>query len=334
MTVLLPRAGAAGRVPSSARSRSGRCPDRAPSPGISPIPRTFARAQPDATLGRIHIEGRVCRGCRGGAVVVSRALGDLRTARCLMGRRAAAGAFAAFAAALAAGPVSPAVAAPDSRARATAPVGAPWQQGQRWIEASGLRAPHNAGITGVEVAIALIDGPVNADVPDLVGQDVRPTLSSCSEANDDKGPLSPSVPLGPVSLPTTSIASVMVGSGRRNGPGGKGILGVAPGATLRTYAIFNALDPAQNLMCDPGSMGGLVDRVVADGADVVEIPVSIETTLLSSQPSTGDWPGASPSSWAPATAGPPRSRCLQAPTPASSSSGRSVAAALSPPSHP
>ena len=251
-----------------------------------------------------------------------------------MGRRAAAGAFAAFAAALAAGPVSPAVAAPDSRARATAPVGAPWQQGQRWIEASGLRAPHNAGITGVEVAIALIDGPVNADVPDLVGQDVRPTLSSCSEANDDKGPLSPSVPLGPVSFSTKSIASVMVGSGRRNGPGGKGILGVAPGATLRTYAIFNALDPAQNLMCDPGSMGGLVDRVVADGADVVEIPVSIETTLLSSQPSTGDWPGASPSSWAPATAGPPRSRCLQAPTPASSSSGRSVAAALSPPSHP
>lgn len=159
-----------------------------------------------------------------------------------------------------------------------APAVSVWDRGQWWIDASGLRARHAAGITGAGVDIALIDGPVTPDVADLVGQDVRPTLSSCSGVNAEQGPLSPSIPLGAVSFHTTSIASVLVGSGRGNGPGGTGILGVAPGATLRTYAIFNTLDPAQNLMCNQDAMPDLVDRTVADGADIVEIPVSIETT--------------------------------------------------------
>ncbi len=203
-------------------------------------------------------------------------------------RPAGSAASAAFVAALAVGTVvAPAAASPDrpgppAVVTAVAAVAAPgvssWQQGQWWVEASGLRARHAAGITGAGVDIALIDGPVSPEVPDLVGQDVRPTLSSCGEVNADQGPLSPSVALGAVSFHTTSIASVLVGSGRGNGPGGTGILGVAPGATLRTYAIFNTLDPAQNLMCDQAAMVGLVDRVVADGADIVEIPVSIETT--------------------------------------------------------
>ena len=203
-----------------------------------------------------------------------------------MGGRAAPGASAAsaaFVAALAVGTVvSPAAVSPDRLGTAAAAAAAPgvssWQQGQWWVESSGLRARHAVGITGAGVDIALIDGPVSPDVPDLVGQDVRPTLSSCSELNAPQGPLSPSVPLGAVSFHTTSIASVLVGSGRGNGAGGTGILGVAPGATLRTYAIFNTLDPAQNLMCDQVAVAGLVDRVVADGADIVEIPVSIQTT--------------------------------------------------------
>lgn len=189
----------------------------------------------------------------------------------------------AFVAAIALGTVaSPAVASSGARVGQLPEAGVPgasaWQQGQWWVEASGLRARHAAGVTGAGVDIALIDGPMSPDVPDLVGQDVRPTFSSCSEVNADKGPLSPSVPLSAVSFHTTSIAAVLVGSGRGNGPGGTGILGVAPGATLRTYAIFNTLDPAQNLMCDQDAMVGVVDRVVADGADIVEIPVSIETT--------------------------------------------------------
>lgn len=167
---------------------------------------------------------------------------------------------------------------PGRLTRVAAPAVSVWDRGQWWIDASGLRARHAAGITGAGVDIALIDGPVTPDVADLVGQDVRPTLSSCSGMNAEQGSLSPSIPLGAVSFHTTSIASVLVGSGRGNGPGGTGILGVAPGATLRTYAIFNTLDPAQNLMCNQDAMPDLVDRIVADGADIVEIPVSIETT--------------------------------------------------------
>ncbi|MEO7059941.1 MAG: S8 family serine peptidase [Lapillicoccus sp.] len=194
----------------------------------------------------------------------------------MMSRQSAASVGAAFVVAIAVAAVAAPAASASSNA-STSDALVNHARGQWWVDAAQLRARHASGLTGVGVNIALLDGPISPDVPDLVGQDVRPTASSCGEVNADQGPLSPSVPLSDVSFHSTSIAAVMVGSGRGNGPGGTGILGVAPGATLRTYAVFNTLDPAQNLMCDPEAMVGLIDRVVADGADIVEIPVTIQT---------------------------------------------------------
>lgn len=57
-----------------------------------------------------------------------------------------------------------------------------------------------------------------------------------------------------------------------------GVLGVAPGAALRTYAVFNTKDPAahQDFDCRPAGCAGLIDQIVADGAAVIDIPVSID----------------------------------------------------------
>jgi subtilisin family serine protease len=76
------------------------------------------------------------------------------------------------------------------------------------------------------------------------------------------------------------MAALMVGSGKGNGPGGVGILGVAPGATLKTYAVFNTVDPAahQNLACWGPGLPAFIDRIVADGAQVIQIPVSLDVT--------------------------------------------------------
>ncbi len=174
-----------------------------------------------------------------------------------------------------------ALVAPVASAYATPQAGgnvADWQKGQWWIDATRLRERHDQGLTGKGVDIALIDGPVTSTIPELQGQDVRPTLSTCDESSASDGPLSPDVPLGDASFHTTSMAALIVGNGRGTGPGGGGVVGVAPGATLRTYAIFNTTDPAkhQNLMCDLAAMPGLVDRVVADGADIIEIPVTLQ----------------------------------------------------------
>lgn len=153
-----------------------------------------------------------------------------------------------------------------------------WQKGQWWVDAIKLKERHAAGITGAGVTIALLNGPVSTSVPELQGQDVRPTASNCQSQEARWGPLTPDVPLSKTSFHTTSMAALLVGNGKGNGPNGTGVLGVAPGATLRTYALFNTLDPAahQDLDCDPAALPQLIDRVVADGANVVEIPQGLQ----------------------------------------------------------
>jgi len=155
---------------------------------------------------------------------------------------------------------------------------ADWQAGQWWVDKSKLKERHAQGLTGQGVDIALIDGPVNTSIPELAGQDVRPTFSTCDATTKDDGPLTPDGPLDDTSFHTTSMAALLVGNGKGTGPGGAGITGVAPGATLRTYSIFNTVDPSkhQNFMCDLTAMPALVDRIVADGADIIEIPVTFK----------------------------------------------------------
>ena len=156
-----------------------------------------------------------------------------------------------------------------------------WQRGQWWVGATQLKSWHQQGITGKGVTIALLDGPVATGIPELQGQDVRPTASLCDrDLWRSWGPTTPNGPLGETSFHTTSMAALLVGSGRGNGPGGVGVLGVAPEATLKTYAMFNTVDPAahQNLDCWGPGLAAFIDRIVADGAQVIQIPVSLDVT--------------------------------------------------------
>jgi hypothetical protein len=188
-----------------------------------------------------------------------------------------------------AGSAGPAVAAPAlpggvpaaAGVPAVAPAGslADWQRGQWWVEATKLKAWHEQGLTGKGVTIALLDGPVATGIPELKGQDVQPTASLCDrDLWRSWGPTTPGGPLDETSFHTTSMAALLVGSGKGNGPGGVGVLGVAPGATLKTYAMFNTVDPAahQNLDCWGPGLAAFLDRIVADGAQIIQIPVSLD----------------------------------------------------------
>ena len=156
-----------------------------------------------------------------------------------------------------------------------------WQRGQWWVDATRLTTWHQQGITGKGVTIALLDGPVATGIPELQGQDVQPTASLCDrDLWRQWGPTTPDGPLNETSFHSTSMAALLVGSGKGNGPGGVGVLGVAPGATLKTYAMFNTVDPAahQNLDCWGPGLAAFIDRIVADGAQVIQIPVSLDVT--------------------------------------------------------
>ena len=154
-----------------------------------------------------------------------------------------------------------------------------WQRGQWWVEATKLTSWHQQGITGKGVTVALLDGPVATGIPELQGQDVEATATLCDrDLWRSWGPTTPDGPLNDTSFHTTSMAALIVGNGKGNGPGGVGVLGVAPGATLKTYAMFNTVDPAahQNLDCWSPGLAGFIDRIVADGAQVIQIPVSFD----------------------------------------------------------
>jgi hypothetical protein len=162
-----------------------------------------------------------------------------------------------------------------------APAGslADWRRGQWWVEATKLKVWHEQGLTGTGVTIALLDGPVSTRIPELEGQDVRATATLCDRDQwRSWGPTTPDGPLNETSFHTTSMAALLVGSGKGNGPGGVGVLGVAPGATLKTYAMFNTVDPAahQNLDCWGPGLAAFVDRIVADGVQIIQIPVSLD----------------------------------------------------------
>jgi hypothetical protein len=175
--------------------------------------------------------------------------------------------------------VSAVTAAPAVAVSAPAGSLADWQRGQWWVDATRLTAWHEQGLTGQGVTIALLDGPVATGIPELTGQDVRPTASLCDrDLWRSWGPTTPDAPLDETSFHTTSMAALLVGSGKGNGPGGVGVLGVAPGATLKTYAMFNTVDPAahQNLDCWGPGLAAFLDRIVADGAQIIQIPVSLD----------------------------------------------------------
>jgi subtilisin family serine protease len=170
---------------------------------------------------------------------------------------------------------------PASAAPTVSPAGSvsDWHRGQWWLDAAQLTTWHQRGVTGKGVTVALLDGPVATGIPELQGQDVEPTATLCDRDTWAAwGPTTPDGPLDETSFHTTSMAALIVGSGKGNGPGGVGVLGVAPGATLKTYAMFNTVDPAahQNLDCSSAGLGAFLDRIVADGAQVIQIPLSFD----------------------------------------------------------
>lgn len=152
----------------------------------------------------------------------------------------------------------------------------PFDEGHWWMEVMRVPEAHEQA-TGEGVTIALLDGPVYLDAPELAGQDVAPAGSRClPRPPGDDGP--PSEPTGPASedtAHTTAMAALLVGNGRGTRPDGRGVNGIAPDATVRTYMVHDHYREnargERGLDCRYGERGDaeFLREVLADGPDVV-----------------------------------------------------------------
>ncbi|WP_217616389.1 S8 family serine peptidase [Cellulomonas sp. GbtcB1] len=141
--------------------------------------------------------------------------------------------------------------------------------GRWYVEATGLPELHQR-TTGTGITIAVLDEAVNPAVADLVGADVQPHEPSYCAA-DAGGEAYPATSTEAVAKHTTSIATMLVGTDAGTG-GAPGIPGVAPGATVRTYAIRYGDLPCETPAGQEDDQDDAIRDAIADGADIIAVP--------------------------------------------------------------
>ncbi|MBM6399049.1 S8 family peptidase [Phycicoccus sonneratiae] len=176
---------------------------------------------------------------------------------------------------------------PAASAAGTSAVAAPAEvkpsAGEWWWSAMGVDDLHAKG-TGKGITVAVVDGPIDPTVPELRGK----VVSSTSLCNDPASPRK----IRPRSATAknhagehaTSMAALIAGTGRGTGPGGRGIRGIAPDATIRHYAaMYDAtkaddpdgkecgIDLSSNGNEQKIAIGQAIGQAAEDGADVISI---------------------------------------------------------------
>ncbi|GAA4125435.1 hypothetical protein GCM10022415_32320 [Knoellia locipacati] len=157
----------------------------------------------------------------------------------------------------------------------------PLDDGQWWRAAMGVDELNGAG-AGQGVTVAVIDGPIDSSVPELKGR----VAASSTECLTKTGGRQASTATGAAADHATSMASLIVGSGKGTAAGGRGIAGIAPRATLRHYAVLYAdttdggrdgcrLD-VSGLDQSGKATARAIRQAVKDGAKVLSISLSVD----------------------------------------------------------
>ena len=172
---------------------------------------------------------------------------------------------------LAAGLVGALLAAPASIPVATAATPARAEQGLDawWYDVMHIDKAHEQ-TTGEGVKIAVIDEAIDPDAPELRG--ARVTLGrDCKGARVKRAQ-------GTKADHGTNVTTLISGTGRGTGPGGRGILGMAPGADVTFYATDT--DPGDELVdCDTSVYtADLVTLAMKDHPDIISTSLGLGYT--------------------------------------------------------
>ncbi len=168
--------------------------------------------------------------------------------------------------------------APAVRGASAAPAAEGFGEGGWWWDAMGVGTLQRAG-TGSGVTVAVIDTPINPDVPELRGRIATSSSPCLAVGGGTRSPRS----TGREAEHGTTMAALIGGTGRGSGPGGTGIRGIAPDATLLHYAVsYPNPQRAGDLACGVSGPGydelaeGVVSSIraaVAAGADIINLSV-------------------------------------------------------------
>ena len=143
----------------------------------------------------------------------------------------------------------------------------PW-----WYTALSVDENHQQA-TGKGVKIAVIDGALNADAPDLKGANVTLRQALRDGGTGEMFPAK-SYPRAFYASHGTSMVTLIAGQGTGNAPGGGGIRGIAPDAEV----YFYQMDP------DPTDDSfeysyALFKQAIKDDVDIISFSIGSETGL-------------------------------------------------------
>lgn len=166
---------------------------------------------------------------------------------------------------------------------AAQPAGAADGDGLWYFDGARVAEHHADGWTGDGVTIAILDGPVNMDVPTLANAniDVREP-SFCFDETGAPGPAISSDLSGPNSAyHGTSVVSVIAGTGEGY-DGQQGVKGIAPDAKVLYYAVATSVpDEAvgEQISCleedgndrNSNEVSAAMNEAMDAGADIISI---------------------------------------------------------------
>jgi subtilisin family serine protease len=135
---------------------------------------------------------------------------------------------------------------------------------------------HASGITGKGVTIAIIDSPINLEVPTLQGANIEVKDSFCRDASG--APMPGTSTNWDLASHGTEVVSLMVGTGAGY-PGGIGVKGVAPDSTVLFYPHYTEFDftgdqqgchdEAGKFRQSPDALA--IEDAVANGAQIISM---------------------------------------------------------------
>lgn len=175
---------------------------------------------------------------------------------------------------------------------AAIPAAAATDDGFWYFDALNVQSAHDAGWTGEGVTIAVLDGPVNTDIPTLKNANIEVREPSFCYTEDGTAAPAISTDLsGPDSAyHGTNVVSYLSGTGDGY-PGQTGVKGVAPDAKVLYYAISrldSVVDGGEKLLCleedgedlNSGEVGNAMNEAMDAGADIIVIPATYTGSAL------------------------------------------------------
>ncbi|WP_406831434.1 S8/S53 family peptidase [Pedococcus sp. KACC 23699] len=139
-----------------------------------------------------------------------------------------------------------------------------------WRDAMGVDEMQRTA-TGKGITVAVIDGPFNAQVPELKGK--LKARSTC--------PTAPAQTTDAIASHATTMAALIGGTGKGTA-GGNGVRGIAPDVRLLGYTIADAgggIRPGDLKCGSPvNAMSNAIDAAVKDGANILSISIGAADT--------------------------------------------------------